>query len=131
MTLRPDGSVEHNTPSLGPGLLAGGVLIPWPAWAWQLPCPTSLRLPFGSSSRASEHGVLVLQQEGKIKGRVWGGTGAGEGERGGGKALRPPVLASSRNVFSATSAKAVTQAQQPGQPRPGDLPGEGRGQASG
>lgn len=74
---------EPSTPLLGPGLLAGGVLIPWPVWAWQLPSPTSLRLPFGSSSRASEHGVLVPQQEGKIEGRVWGGAGGGrKGEEG-------------------------------------------------
>lgn len=69
---------EYDTPSLGPELLAGGVLIPWPAWAWQLLCPIALCLPFGSHSGAREHGVLVLQGEGKIKGRVWGGTGGGK-----------------------------------------------------
>lgn len=54
----------------------------------------------------------------------------GEGEEGGGKTLRLPELASSRNVFSDTCAKAVTQARQPG--GPGDRlrrGGEGRGGA--
>lgn len=72
---------EYDSPSLAPGLLAGGVLIPWPAWVWQLLCPIALCLPFGSHSRAREHGVLVLQREGKIKGRVWGGTGGGRRRR--------------------------------------------------
>jgi hypothetical protein len=120
---------EYDSPSLGPGLLTGGVLIAWPAWAWQLLCPIALCLPFGSHSRAREHGVLVLQREGKIKGRVWGGTG-------GGSRRRENPLAVCAGRFQECVLGPQCQGSDPGAAARARLgletfPGEGGGQARG